>query len=274
MMTAHRGRFRSWLRAARCRLRGRDRADHDIREELRFHLESRAAHLMNEGMPSAEAARRARLEFGNPVAWQDQCRDARGLRLLEELAQDVRVAIRGFARQKALAAIVVATLTFGIGVSSGVFTLLDAVALRARVDDPASFVRVYAAATTDRALPGRPGEATVEEYAAFRERAGAASALRLPPLWRGDRSGRGPVQNAAGDVQFLRRLRPHARAGGTAAARRRLRRRRPLRRDEREPVADALQRRSRDRRVERDREPRAARDRRHRTAVERAGGQR
>jgi predicted permease len=148
-----------------------------MREEVRFHLDARAAHLVKQGMSPADAVRRARLEFGNPVAWQDQCRDARGLRLLAELAQDIRFAIRGFARQKTLAAIVIATLTFGIGVSSGVFTLLDAVALRARVDDPASFVRVYTAATTDRARPGRPGEATVEEYAAFRERAPALRAL-------------------------------------------------------------------------------------------------
>src|SRR5262249_32660612 len=75
-------------------------------------------------------------------------------------------------RQPLLSLTVVATLTFGIGVSSGVFTMVNAVAMRARVDtNPASFVRVFASSGTDRLRPGRPGAATVEEYTALRDQA-------------------------------------------------------------------------------------------------------
>jgi macrolide transport system ATP-binding/permease protein len=141
-------------------------------EELRFHLDARAAHLVKEGVPPAEAARRARLEFGNPAVWQERCRDARGLRLLDDFRQDVRFALRNARRYKLLAVIVVATLTFGIGISSGVFTLFDAIALRARIEtDPKSFVRIYAASTMDRTRSIPPEDATIEEYATFRDRA-------------------------------------------------------------------------------------------------------
>ena len=87
-------------------------------EELRFHLDARASELVKRGLAPAEAKRQARLEFGNPTAWQEHCRDARGLRLLDDFRQDVRFALRNCRRHPALAIIVVATLTFGIGIAS------------------------------------------------------------------------------------------------------------------------------------------------------------
>ena len=130
-------------------------------EELRFHLGARAAHFVAQGLSPEESARRARLEFGNPEAWQEQCRDARGLRLLGELRADLRYALHGFRRHPLLSATVVLTLTLGIGVSSGVFTLISALALRPPVEkDPASFVDVYTSYTgnarTDRTRSRRP----------------------------------------------------------------------------------------------------------------------
>ena len=96
----------------------------------------------------------------------------------DDFAQDLGFAFRSLRQRPALAAIVIATLTFGIGVSSGVFTLFDAVALRARIDtDPASFVRVFTTSTTDPTRPGRPGDATVGEYKVFRDRARTLGAL-------------------------------------------------------------------------------------------------
>jgi predicted permease len=174
LAAAQQSRAKSLWRA----LRRRRFFEDDMREEVRFHLDARAAHLVKQGMSPADAVRRARLEFGNPAAWQEQCRDARGLRLFDDLAQDLRFAFRGLRQRTALSAIVIATLTFGIGVSSGVFTLFDAIALRARIDtDPASFVRIFTTSTTDPTRPGRLAGATVEEYAAFRDRARTLRAL-------------------------------------------------------------------------------------------------
>ena len=149
-------RLRSFWRARR------DRAafERDTRDELRFHIDSRAADLLRRGVSAEEARRQARLEFGNPAAYGEQCRDARRLRLLDDFIADVRFALRGFRQQKLLAAIVVTTLTFGIGVSSGVFTIFSTIALRAQIDaDPGSFLRVFPRSSTDgireRASSGR-----------------------------------------------------------------------------------------------------------------------
>ncbi|HXT28636.1 MAG TPA: permease prefix domain 1-containing protein, partial [Vicinamibacterales bacterium] len=105
-------RLRSLCRA----WRHRATVEQDTHDELRFHVESRADDLVRRGLAPEQAARQARLEFGNPSGYQDQCRDARGLRLADDFAADVRFALRGFRRHKALSAIVVVTLTFGIGV--------------------------------------------------------------------------------------------------------------------------------------------------------------
>jgi len=160
-------RLRSFWRARR------DRAalERDTRDELRFHIDSRAADLLRRGVSAEEARRQARLEFGNPAAYSEQCRDARRLRLLDDFIADVRLALRGFRQQKLLAAIVVATLTFGIGVSSGVFTIFSTIALRAQIDaDPGSFLRVFPRSSTDGIQRGVFGaQASVEEYLAFRD---------------------------------------------------------------------------------------------------------
>ena len=92
--------------------------------------------------------------------------------MLETLWQDLRYGVRGLRKQALLSAVVVATLTLGIGFSTGVFTGVNSEFLRARVDkDFDSFVRVYAAYTTDPARPGEPGRATLETYLAFRDQA-------------------------------------------------------------------------------------------------------
>src|SRR3954467_9078595 len=159
-------RARSFWRS----LRHRSCFERGMDDELRFHLETRAAHFVTQGVPPAEAARRARLEFGNPAAWQEHCRDARRLHLLDDLRADLRFALRSSRRHPLLSATVVLTLTFGIGVSSGIFTLFSAFALRPIVDtDPGSFVRVYATPTGDRTRVGPFAPASAEEYFAFRD---------------------------------------------------------------------------------------------------------
>src|SRR5687767_3652297 len=105
-------RARSLWRA----FRHRSSFERAMDDELRFHLECRIAHLVKAGLPPADARRQARLEFGNPAAWQERCRDARRLPLLDDFVADVRFALRGFRRQKLLSAVVIATLTFGIGI--------------------------------------------------------------------------------------------------------------------------------------------------------------
>ncbi len=90
--------------------------------------------------------------------------------MLADLWQDLRYAARGLRKHAVLSTVVVATLTFGIGVSSGVFTMINALALRARVDkDPDTFVRVFSLDTSDPARAGLLRGLTVTDYLAFRD---------------------------------------------------------------------------------------------------------
>jgi len=81
-------RVRSWLRAA---LR-RAELEKEMDAELRFHVDAYADDLARGGMPPQEAMRRARLEFGGMERAKEECREARGVNLVDNLAQDLRCA--------------------------------------------------------------------------------------------------------------------------------------------------------------------------------------
>lgn len=84
--------------------------------------------------------------------------------------QDLRFALLNLRKHALLSIIVSVTLSLGIGVSAGVFAFYNAEFLRAKLDqDFDSFARVYAAYTRDPLRPGRPGEATLEDYLALRD---------------------------------------------------------------------------------------------------------
>jgi predicted permease len=66
-----------------------------------------------------------------------ECRDARGVRLIESIAADIRYAIRLIAKSPAFACVVVCSLAIGIGANTAIFSLMNAVLWRALpIDDP------------------------------------------------------------------------------------------------------------------------------------------
>jgi hypothetical protein len=124
-------------------------------QEFRSHIALRADDLERRGLSRAAAERAARIEFGSVEGYKDAARDSRGLAFGDELRSNAAFAWRGFRRRPLQAAIVVVTLTLGIGISAGVFSTLDVLAFRARVDsDPTSFVRVFSGYGTDSTPPG------------------------------------------------------------------------------------------------------------------------
>jgi predicted permease len=108
----------------------RDRVEADMADEMAFHLAARADALAAEGLSRAEALRRARLEFGAPDRYKEECRESLGLRLVDELRADLRVAFRQLARARAFSFATIAIVAVAIGASTALFSTADAVLLR------------------------------------------------------------------------------------------------------------------------------------------------
>jgi putative ABC transport system permease protein len=127
----------SWWR----RLLQRDRVERQLEAELRDHLERLADDYRRSGLSEQEARRKARLEFGGLEQVKEDCRDARGTRWLEDIAQDLRYGLRLLRQSPGFTVIAVASLALGIGANSAIFALVDGVILKTLpVRDPGRLV--------------------------------------------------------------------------------------------------------------------------------------
>lgn len=132
-----------WLRGVRRWLRRRS-VEKDIADEMRAHVEMEAADRLRSGDSPKEARRRALVAFGGVDRYHEAGRDALGLRMWTDLESDVRYGLRALARTPAYAWVAALTLALGIGGNTAMFSVVDAVALRALAyPEPSALVSVW-----------------------------------------------------------------------------------------------------------------------------------
>jgi len=105
----------------------RGQEEREMAEEMRFHMDMAG-----------------RTAFGDIERYKEDVRDARGTRWLEETIADLGWSVRTIIRRPRFALLAIATLALGIGGTTAVFSVVDAVLLKPLpYAEPEQLVRVY-----------------------------------------------------------------------------------------------------------------------------------
>jgi putative ABC transport system permease protein len=128
----------------------RSQVETDLTDEIRFHIETRAADIAACGVDPDEALRRARLEFGGIEKYKEAVRRARGLGWFDELRGDFLHGSRTLLRSKAFTIAAAISLALGIGANTLIFSMIDSIFLRPlRYRDPGRLAVIWSTAVKD-----------------------------------------------------------------------------------------------------------------------------
>ncbi len=125
--------FEQWVYTLPLRLRAffrRKQVDQELEDELRDHLEQQIQENLATGMAPEEARYSALRKMGGMTQIEQQCRDARGGNVMEDLIQDLRYGFRQLFRSRGFSLLAILCLTLGIGANTAVFSWMEGILFR------------------------------------------------------------------------------------------------------------------------------------------------
>ena len=150
--------------------------------EMRFHVDMLTEQYIRAGRSPSDARRAALAAFGGLERFKDDARDEYRSRLVDELGQDIRYAVRVIRRNPGFGVAAALTFALGIGASTAIFSVVHGVLLRPLpYKDPDRLVVLW------ERQPGRGNDrnvVSVPNFEAWRSRArsfdGMAALVPLP----------------------------------------------------------------------------------------------
>ena len=138
-----------WIHILARQLRARVRplvarrdAEAELDEEMRFHVDAEIRERVRRGMTAEDARTSTLRDFGGVSRYKEECRDAWGTRVMDEVTRDARYGLRALRRAPAFTAVAVLTIALGVGAATTIFSVVEAVLRPLPYEDSASLMAV------------------------------------------------------------------------------------------------------------------------------------